>query len=77
MWLLRVRGAAMSDASRALPAHIAGTTPSSARSIPVSDIEGLDGVVEDAGFLKVPAPPGTGTKVLTSTNGVLSWEDAA
>lgn len=25
----------------------------------------------------VPAPPESGTKILTSTDGVLSWEDAA
>ncbi len=68
----------MSDASRALPAHLVGTTPTNARSIPISDIEGLDVAVEDAGFLKVPAPPTSGPKqVLTSTAGVLSWEDAA
>lgn len=33
--------------------------------------------IEINGGLLVPAPPETGTKVLTSTDGVLSWEDAA
>lgn len=54
-----------------------GTTPSTSRSIPITGIEGLGTAIEGAGFLKVPAPPTSGTKVLTSTNGVLSWEDAA
>ena len=31
----------------------------------------------DAGILEIPDPPASGTVVLTSTNGVLSWETAA
>lgn len=31
----------------------------------------------DTGLVEIPEPPTTGTLVLTSTNGVLSWEDAA
>lgn len=67
----------MSDASRAIPAHIAGTTPSTSRSIPISDIEGLDEQLETSGFVKIPEPPPSGAFTLTSTDGSLSWEAAA
>lgn len=35
--------------------------------------EGTDGT----GYILVPAPPATGTAVLTSTDGVVSWEPGA
>lgn len=62
----------MSDALRAVPMHEVGATPAKKRSVPVefTRADGSTGVV-------VPEPPTSGTKVLTSTNGVLSWEDAA
>lgn len=53
----------MADSDRALPMHEVGTTPADPRSVPVT--------IKKA--LTVPAPPQSGTFVLTSTNGVLSW----
>lgn len=45
------------------------------RGLPFS-ADGVRVEISGGGVL-VPAPPESGTKVLTSTNGVLSWEDAA
>lgn len=66
----------MSDASRVILAHVLGATPTNPRSLPI-EIEGLADAVADAGFLVLPEPPASGTVVLTSTDGVLSWETAA
>ncbi|MCK9250006.1 MAG: hypothetical protein M0P31_13665 [Solirubrobacteraceae bacterium] len=61
----------MSDLDRALPAHIAGTTPTDPRSIPITAIEGLD--IPDAP--DIPAAPETGTHTLKSVDGVIGWVD--
>jgi hypothetical protein len=57
----------MSDENRAVPMHEVGATPTSNRSVPVTLARKVD----------IPEPPAEGTFTLTSTDGVLSWEDAA
>lgn len=64
----------MSDALRAIPMHQVGATNPPKRSIPVDFLLKVEPVT---GYVLVPKPPASGTKVLKSTAGVLSWEDAA
>lgn len=55
----------MADVDRAVPMHEVGTTPDDPRSVPVKLKKSV----------VVPVPPQSGTKVLRSVNGTLSWVD--
>lgn len=73
----------MSFAPVPLDPQPAGTTNKQFRPIPVSGVGGAGSVAWDditdvpAVLDDIPEPPAEGTFVLTSTDGVLSWEVSA